>query len=154
MKSTLEFNLETIIDEYASYVFKIVDNIIGNTLSYQDKEEIVSDTFYLLWKNQDKISTNLKSYLSVIARNASYDKLRKYKFTTPICDNMGYDFDFDTILEIKEKLKKLTLEELEIFELFYLKGLKVKEISKNLNKSTSATKVILYRLRKKIKEEE
>lgn len=154
MKSTLEFNLETIIDEYASYVFKIVDNIIGNTLSYQDKEEIVSDTFYLLWKNQDKISTNLKSYLSVIARNASYDKLRKYKFTTPICDNMGYDFDFDTILEIKEKLKKLTLEELEIFELFYLKGLKVKEISKNLNKSTSAIKVILYRLRKKIKEEE
>lgn len=154
MKNTLEFNLETIIDEYASYVFKIVDNIIGNTLSYQDKEEIVSDTFYLLWKNQDKISTNLKSYLSVIARNASYDKLRKYKFTTPICDNMGYDFDFDTILEIKEKLKKLTLEELEIFELFYLKGLKVKEISKNLNKSTSAIKVILYRLRKKIKEEE
>lgn len=65
---------------------------------------------------------------------------------------MGYDFD--TILEIKEKLKKLTLEELKIFELFYLKGLKVKEISKNLNKSTSAIKVILYRLRKKIKEEE
>lgn len=154
MKNTLEFNLETIIDEYAGYVFKIVDNIIGNTLSYQDKEEIVSDTFYLLWKNQDKISTNLKSYLSVIARNASYDKLRKYKFTTPICDNMGYDFDFDTILEIKEKLKKLTLEELKIFELFYLKGLKVKEISKSLNKSTSAIKVILYRLRKKIKEEE
>lgn len=154
MKNTLEVNLETIIDEYASYVFKIVDNITRNTLSYQDKEEIVSDTFYLLWKNQDKISTNLKSYLSVIARNASYDKLRKYKFTTPICDNMGYDFDFDTILEIKEKLKKLTLEELEIFELFYLKGLKVKEISKSLNKSTSAIKVILYRLRKKIKEEE
>lgn len=154
MKNTLEFNLETIIDEYANYVFKIVDNITRNTLSYQDKEEIVSDTFYLLWKNQDRINTDLKSYLSVIARNASYDKLRKYKFTTSICDNMGYDFDFDTILEIKEKLKKLTLEELEIFELFYLKGLKVKEISKNLNKSTSAIKVILYRLRKKIKEEE
>lgn len=57
MKNTLEFNLETIIDEYANYVFKIVDNIIGNTLSYQDKEEIVSDTFYLLWKNQEKINT-------------------------------------------------------------------------------------------------
>lgn len=57
MKNTLEFNLETIIDEYANYVFKIVDNIIGNILSYQDKEEIVSDTFYLLWKNQEKINT-------------------------------------------------------------------------------------------------
>ena len=62
MKNTLEFNLEIVIDEYAGYVFKIVDNIIGTTLSYQDKEEIVSDTFYLLWKNQNRINTNLKAY--------------------------------------------------------------------------------------------
>ena len=120
MKNTLEFNLEIVIDEYAGYVFKIVDNIIGTTLSYQDKEEIVSDTFYLLWKNQNKINTNLKAYLSVIARNASYDKLRKNNFTTPIDENMGYENDFDTILEVKEKLNKLTHEELMIFELFYL----------------------------------
>lgn len=153
MKNTLEFNLELIIDEYAGYVFKIVDNILGNTLTYQDKEEVVSDTFYLLWKNQNKIDTNLKAYLSVIARNASYDKLKKYKFTTPIDDNMGYENDFDAILEIKEKLKKLSLEELNIFELFYLKGLKIKEISKITNKSTSALKIMLYRLRKKLKEE-
>ena len=128
MKNTLEFNLEIVIDEYAGYVFKIVDNIIGTTLSYQDKEEIVSDTFYLLWKNQNKINTNLKAYLSVIARNTSYDRLRKNKFTTPIDENMGYENDFDTILEVKEKLNKLTHEELMIFELFYLKGLKIKEI--------------------------
>jgi len=127
MKNTLEFNLEIVIDEYAGYVFKIVDNIIGTTLSYQDKEEIVSDTFYLLWKNQNRINTNLKAYLSVIARNASYDKLRKNNFTTPIDENMGYENDFDTILEVKEKLNKLTHEELMIFELFYLKGLKIKE---------------------------
>ena len=125
MKNTLEFNLEIVIDEYAGYVFKIVDNIIGTTLSYQDKEEIVSDTFYLLWKNQNRINTNLKAYLSVIARNASYDKLRKNNFTTPIDENMGYENDFDTILEVKEKLNKLTHEELMIFELFYLKGLKI-----------------------------
>ena len=54
MKNTLEFNLEIVIDEYAGYVFKIVDNIIGTSLSYQDKEEIVSDTFYLLWKTKIK----------------------------------------------------------------------------------------------------
>lgn len=153
MKNTLEFNLEIVIDEYAGYVFKIVDNIIGTSLSYQDKEEIVSDTFYLLWKNQNKINTNLKAYLSVIARNASYDKLRRNNFTTPIDENMGYENDFDTILEVKEKLNKLTHEELMIFELFYLKGLKIKEICKLTNKSTSALKIMLYRLRKKLKEE-
>lgn len=154
MKSTLEFDLELIIDEYSNYVFKIIDNIIGNKLSYQDKEEITSDTFYLLWKNQTKINTNLKSYLSVIARNCAYNKLRKNNFTTSLEDNeISYNTDFDTILDIKEKISKLTPEELQIFKLFYLKGLKISEVSKEINKSSSAIKIKLYRIRKKLKEE-
>lgn len=154
MKSTLEFDLELIIDEYSNYVFKIIDNIIGNKLSYQDKEEITSDTFYLLWKNQTKINTNLKSYLSAIARNCAYNKLRKNNFTTSLEDNeISYNTDFDTILDIKEQIKKLTPEELQIFKLFYLKGLKIGEVSKEINKSSSAIKIKLYRIRKKLKEE-
>lgn len=154
MKSTLEFDLELIIDEYSNYVFKIIDNIIGNKLSYQDKEEITSDTFYLLWKNQTKINTNLKSYLSAIARNCAYNKLRKNNFTTSLEDNeISYNTDFDTILDIKEKISKLTPEELQIFKLFYLKGLKISEVSKEINKSSSAIKIKLYRIRKKLKEE-
>lgn len=154
MKSTLEFDLELIIDEYSNYVFKIIDNIIGNKLSYQDKEEITSDTFYLLWKNQTKINTNLKSYLSAIARNCAYNKLRKNNFTTSLEDNeISYNTDFDTILDIKEQIKKLTPEELQIFKLFYLKGLKISEVSKEINKSSSAIKIKLYRIRKKLKEE-
>ncbi len=62
MNNTINFNLDFLIDEYANYVFKIVDNIGGKALTYQDKEEIVSDVFYLLWKNQDKIDSNLKAY--------------------------------------------------------------------------------------------
>lgn len=153
MDYNIKFNLEMIIDEYANYVFKIVDNIIGKTLSYQDKEEVVSDIFYLLWKNQDKINVNLKAYLSIIARNAAYDKLRRNHFMTPLNDNLSYNFDFDTILDIKEKLKKLVPDELKVFELFYLKGLKIKEIGEILNKSPSTIKIMLYRLRKKLKEE-
>lgn len=68
-------NIESIINEYTAYVYKIVENIVGDSLVYQDKEEIVADTFYLLWKNQEKISTNLKSYLAAIARNCAYEKL-------------------------------------------------------------------------------
>ena len=60
MNSNINFNIEIIIDEYSNYVFKIVDNIIGTSLPYQDKEEVVSDVFYLLWKNQDNINHNLK----------------------------------------------------------------------------------------------
>lgn len=41
LKNNINFRIETIIDEYSNYVFKIVDNIVGTSLPYQDKEEIV-----------------------------------------------------------------------------------------------------------------
>ena len=81
MKNNIKFNIETIIDEYSNYVFKIVNNIVGTSLPYQDKEEIVADVFYLLWKNQDNINKDLKSYLSAITRNCVYSKLRNKKVT-------------------------------------------------------------------------
>ncbi len=56
----LEDDINLIIEKYSNYVYKIIDNIIKNTLSYQDKEEAVSDTFYLFWKNQNNINNNLK----------------------------------------------------------------------------------------------
>ena len=70
-------DLEEIISTYSNYVFKIVDSISNQSLSYQDKEEILSDTFFLLWKNHKRIKTNLKGYLSVIARNVTYQRLRE-----------------------------------------------------------------------------
>ena len=81
MSNNIQFNIELIIDEYSNYIFKIVDNVVGTSLPYQDKEEIVSDVFYLLWKNQNNIQSNLKSYIGTIARNCSYEKLRKNKIT-------------------------------------------------------------------------
>ncbi len=155
MKSEVKFDLELIIDEYTNYVFKMINNIIGKNLPYQDKEEAVADTFYLFWKNQDKITSNLKSYLGTIARNCAYDKLRRSNITVPIPD--GYfektTDDIDTIIDIKEKLKRLTEEEMTIFNLYYLKGLKVNEIGIYLNKSSNSIKIKLYRLRKKLREE-
>lgn len=156
MKNNIEFNIELIIDEYSPYIYKIIDNIVGTSLSFADKEEIISDTFYLLWKNQDKINNNLKSYLAAIAKNCAYYKLRTNKINYEYDDNLKqeiYISNIDNILTIKEKLKKLDALEQNIFNLYYIKGLKIKEISKLLNKSISYTKVKLYRIRKKLKEE-
>ena len=159
MNSNINFNIEIIIDEYSNYVFKIVDNIIGTSLPYQDKEEVVSDVFYLLWKNQDNINNNLKGYLGVIAKNCSYSKLRKYNENLEYQDNLlnnnvsikGLDFDY--MLTIKQKLAKLSLEEQQIFKLYYVEGYKIKEISNKLDMKASLVKVKLYRLRKKLREE-
>lgn len=151
----IEFNIDLIIDEYSNYVYKIIDNIIGPSLPYEDKEEIVSDTFYLLWKNNSSIKTNLKSYLASIARNCAYEKLRKsnIEFEYRELNNIEDNKDIDKLLIIKEKLNKLSQKEKELFSMFYLEGIKVKEISKLLHINVPTLKVRLYRLRKKLKEE-
>ena len=125
----VNFNIEMIIDEYSNYVFKIINSIVGTSLPYQDKEEIAPDVFYLLWKNQENINTDLKSYISVIARNCSYSKLRKKKIN----------------FELKE-------EEKEIFYFYYVYGYKIKEIAKKLKLNSGVIKIRLYRIRKKLRE--
>lgn len=150
----VELSIDLIIDEYSNYVFKIVDNITNTSLSYQDKEEIVSDTFYLLWKNQKNITSNLKSYLGVIARNCTYNKLRENKINFQYNDELIYDNSItDSMLIIKEKLKKLSKSERDIFNLYYVNGYKVKEISEILSEKQTTIKVKLHRLRKKLREE-
>lgn len=159
MNSNINFNIEIIIDEYSNYVFKIVDNIIGTSLPYQDKEEVVSDVFYLLWKNRNNINNNLKGYLGVIAKNCSYSKLRKANENLEYQDNLLNNnvsikgFDSDYMFTIKQKLSKLSLEEQQIFKLYYVEGYKIKEISNKFGIKTSLVKVKLYRLRKKLREE-
>ncbi len=160
MNNNINFNINIIIDEYSNYVFKIVDNIISTSLPYQDKEEVVSDVFYLLWKNQNNINKNLKAYLGMIAKNCAYSKLRQAKIGFEYKDFLennnelfNQNFNTDYILEIRQKLAKLSTEEQTIFNLYYVEGYKTKEISAKLNMKVSLVKVKLYRIRKKLKEE-
>ena len=159
MNNNINFNINIIIDEYSNYVFKIVDNIIRTSLPYQDKEEVVSDTFYLLWKNQNNINKNLKSYLGMIAKNCSYNKLRQAKIDFEYKDFLAnnnelsnQNFNTDYIFDIRQKLAKLSTEEQMIFNLYYVEGYKIKEISAKSNMKVSLVKVKLYRIRKKLKE--
>lgn len=151
----VKLNIDFIIKEYSDYVFKIVNNIAGQSLAYQDKEEIVADTFYLLWKNQEKINTDLKSYLSAIARNTTYSHLKQKKIDIEYDDerlNGLKQYDFDTLLIVEEKLKCLTQEEKELFCLYYVDGYKMKEIAKYKHLKLTNIKVKMYRIRKKLKE--
>ena len=159
LKNNINFKIETIIDEYSNYVFKIVNDIVGTSLPYQDKEEIVADVFYLLWKNQDSIDKDLKSYLAVIARNSAYSKLRNKKITFELKDELIPDnlvLDTNDVIDeivIRQKIKELSELEKTIFTLYYVDGYKIKEIARKLKLSSSGIKIKLYRIRKKLKEE-
>lgn len=60
-----ELDLEIVIDEYSGYVYKIIENMAIQYLSKEDIEEIISDTFYILWKNRNKLDNTkeLSPYL-------------------------------------------------------------------------------------------
>ncbi len=155
MQTTVKLNMNLIIDEYSNYIFKIVNNIVGSSLPYQDKEEIVSDCFYLLWKHQENIKSNLKSYLATIAKNLAYEKLRNKKLELNYDDyeTSRVELSLEERIIMKEKLSRLTENELQIFHFYYVDGLKIKEIAKISNKTISNIKIQLYRLRKKLKED-
>lgn len=157
MNNKLNFNIDIIIEEYSNYVYKIINNIVGSSLSFEDKEELVSDIFFLLWKNQQYIKTNLKAYLATITRHCTFKRLKSRFDSIELNENTlscsHLDEDIDNILIIKEKLKKLSSDELKLFNLFYVEGLKIKEISKLLGKSSSNIKIKLFRIRRKLKEE-
>ena len=46
-----ELDLDKIVDDYSHYVRAVVNNMVNDNLTYEDKEEILSDTFFILWKN-------------------------------------------------------------------------------------------------------
>ena len=77
-KNNDNLDLEKVIDEYNAYVYTIIKNMARDNLSKEDIEEIVSDTFFILWKNKEKLDDEklLSSYIAGIVRNLVKEKLR------------------------------------------------------------------------------
>lgn len=77
--------LESIIDRYTAYVGTIVWNILQGKLSHADAEEVVADSFRLLWYSADKVRPGkLKGYLAVIARRRALNALRDARKALPL----------------------------------------------------------------------
>ena len=164
-KNNDELNLEKVIDEYSGYVYKIIANMTHNNLSEEDIQEIVSDTFFILWKNKDKLYDDklLSSYIAGITRNLVKEKLRDLNYNSSILDytnDIEDNYRVDVVFEkreemclIEKSLKQMKQEDIEIFELFYYQARKVKEISKIMDISVFSVKTKLHRIRNKIKKD-
>ena len=88
-----KLDLERIVKDFTPYVKKIIDNSFGENLSSEDKEEIIADVFFVLWKNQDKLFSSLSSYIAGITRNLIREKIRKNKITYDISE-------YENVIEI------------------------------------------------------
>lgn len=164
-KNNQELDLPKVIDEYSSYVRTIIKNMTNDYLSKEDVEEIVSDTFFILWKNTDKLEDEkiLSSYIAGITRNLVKEKSRIINMNFDISDyeNVIQDnIKVDMICEQREKvnilektIKQLKEDDILIFNLYYYSSMKITEIAKALNITDFNVKMRLHRIREKIKKE-
>lgn len=154
-----ELDLDRIVDDFMPYVKTVINNMVGENLSYEDKEEVLSDTFFILWKNRYNYILSLDAYIAGIARNLVKEKLRKRKITYDISDYENtlaipdVDIYSEERAEIQRCLKKLNVIEQEIFNSFYYSSKSIKDIAKELNISEFNVTTRLYRIRKKLKKE-
>ena len=159
-----KIDLDCLVDDYTPYLRTVIQNMVNNNLSEEDKEEIILDTFFVLWKRYEENYSieSLSSYMSGIARNLVREKLKALKYTIDIdqCDNLIefskldiYSEEREEISEILDKIKGLKELNIKIINMFYYEELSIKDIAKELNISDVNVKTKLHRIRKKIKQE-
>jgi RNA polymerase sigma-70 factor (ECF subfamily) len=158
-----EIDMDQIIEDFTPYITTIINKGTNNKLSFEDKEEIYSDTFFILWKNRNRLNINvsLNSYLAGITKNLIKEKYRKLKIVYDISDfendalnsvNM-YENDRELIWDIEQKIKELKDIDIKIVNLFYYSSVSIKDTAKKLNISELNVKTRLHRIRKEIKKE-
>ena len=156
-------NIEEIINKYTNYLYTTITNITYGNLSNEDIEEVISDTFFIFWKNKEKFDANKKInlYLAGIAKNLIKEKFRKIHINNNIEDyeNILIDtYDISNSYEqiernhiIEETLDSMKQEDKDMFVLYYYFSKSIKEISKQLDCSEFKIKSRLFRIRKKLK---
>lgn len=161
-----ELDLERIIQDYSAYVSKIIDNMAKGFIKEIDKEEIVSDVFFALWKNKRKLDVgkNLSPYLAGITRNVvkvyfaknkiKYENIDDYENDLNFSDDFYFENEnYDLIKHLEKKISALKRIDREIFLDFYYSSKSIKDIAKEHGISENNAKQRLYRVRKKIKKE-
>lgn len=157
-----ELNIEDVMNEYTPYIYTILKNK-NSTLSKEDMEEIISDVFLAVWKNQKKldINKNITAYLTGITKNLYNKKKRNISNTVDINDygnNLFENDNLDLKIENMEKERMITFivnnmkqEDKVIFTLYYYNAKSTKEIANVLDLKENRIRSRLFRIRKKIK---
>jgi RNA polymerase sigma-70 factor (ECF subfamily) len=133
-----------------NYVYRMV-------YSREDAEDILQEVFLKIFKNIKRIdfSKNYKSFIYQVARNSTFDFLKKRKDKNELDEEvMGTEDASYEKMEAKDRIEKalqgITREEREMILLKYIENFKISEISKILKIPENTVKVRIFRAIKKM----
>lgn len=121
------------------------------TKNKEVSEEIVSEAFYKLWQDREKILSqeHIKSYLYLVTRNASYDFVGSAYHTSMSLEHdslpemegssnlLNHIIYTELIEQIVSELCNLPAQQAEIFKMSYIQGMETQEICETLGTTTS-----------------
>ena len=157
-----KLDIKQIVNEFSNYVFTIIKNMPRDMLRDEDVEEMISDVFLVVWKNQKKLKKDkfLKPYISGVTKNVVKSTLRDNQKLINLLnleENTPMDFNIMAVLEEKERneiiFKELENSEIDykIFKMFYYEGQKTRKIAKELGYTEFNINTKLHRIRRRIK---
>jgi len=152
---------------YNRYFQRIYSFVYGRIRSHADTEEIVQETFTVVFSAIDKYSgrSSLVSWIYGIAKNTTNNNLRQVKNSNTRMQEIGHDpfrptKNFSSCtpeeqLSIQRYLKTVVEQledfgdwQVEIFEMRHLQNLSIREISDRTQRSSDSVRSSLYRVKR------
>ena len=149
--------IEELIDTYSDYLYRIA---FIYTKDEKVAEEVVQDVFWKYYQTQQYDGrASVKTYLTKMTINRSYDYLRSWKNKKALLVETSRNAkgaDTEAIQheergEITADVLKLPLKYREVLLLYYYEDLQVAEIAELCKLSVSTVKTRLQRARTKLK---
>lgn len=147
---------------YRGKILAFVDSLVH---SKADAEEIVQETFLVIWQNREKLLTidHPRNYIYTIARNKTYDYLAKVSRTEKTINNAWINTsvslnNIDDQINLKESaflinkaLQALSLQKQEIFNMSRYQYMNHEEIAQVVGLSKSRVKNVIVEVLKHLK---
>jgi RNA polymerase sigma-70 factor (ECF subfamily) len=159
-----ECAIEETKEKYGKYLLKLLFNILGDSETCKECE---NDTYYRAWDSIPPTRpTSLLAYLSKIARNIAFDKLRDEKkspnlktalildeiseimpdSTSELCDELNLRYVMRDFVRGLDPIRR------KVFLQRYFYMMSVKEIAKDVGMREGSVKSALFRTRQELRD--
>lgn len=152
---------------YSRYFQRIYNFVYGRIRNHADTEEIVQETFTIVFSSMGKYSgrSSLLSWIYGIAKNTTNNGLRQAKNITQRMQEIGHEqlrpsksfasCTPEEQLSIRRYLKHVVEQledfgdwQVEIFDMRHLQNMSIREISKRTQRSSDSVRSCLYRVKR------